>query len=182
MPLGEELVAVSAELSDSLLQRSERFMSLDPFVFYLTHYALAAINQFYGFVNQTALMVSHVSISGAIMHGMAFIMWLFALSWRKLFYIHCYIKVFFLIPVTMILMGRGGALAVWILNMVQAILQLRLVSHLHVETVVNTCDANYSWHLISFFTILLNGNYMHVSSPVPTYSFAQFPMWSLGFA
>lgn len=34
-------------------------MSLGPFVFYLTHYALVAINQFYGFVNQTALMVSH---------------------------------------------------------------------------------------------------------------------------
>ena len=80
--------------SDSLLQRSERFMSLDPFVFYLTHYALAAINQFYGFVNQTALMVSHVSISGAIMHGMAFIMWLFALSWRKLFHIHCCMSFF----------------------------------------------------------------------------------------
>lgn len=28
-------------------------MPLDPFVFYLTRYALKAINQFYGFVNQT---------------------------------------------------------------------------------------------------------------------------------
>jgi len=36
-------------------------MSLVPFVFYLTHRALVAINQFYGFVNQTALMGSHVS-------------------------------------------------------------------------------------------------------------------------
>lgn len=38
--------------SDSLPQRSARFMPPDPFVFYLTHCAPNAINQFYGFVNQ----------------------------------------------------------------------------------------------------------------------------------
>lgn len=43
---------------DSPLQRSVRFMLRDPFVFYLTHYALTAINQFYGFVNQTRFKYS----------------------------------------------------------------------------------------------------------------------------